>query len=265
MQKFNMLMDYLLDGTVAEEMGIRYIPELGKVETLQEAMERLVQAMKEVSAGAVAEGSITTTKVADGAITGPKLAARSVTATKIELASIITELLADRAVTEGKIALLAITTALLAEKAVTEAKIGDGAVTTAKLGTGSASTEKIADKAVTTAKLADSCVAAGKIASGAVTMVKLGEDVTAEALGGAIPSTTKTATLSAGGWSSKKQTVTVSGITASQHLVIAPAPASYVAYGESMVRCVTQAANSMTFQCEDVPTSNLTVNVLIVG
>ena len=104
-----------------------------------------------------------------------------------------------------------------------------------------------------------------ELANGSVTKAKLGSDVTAEALGGAVPSVTKTATLSASGWSSKKQTVTVSGITTSQHLVIAPAPASYVTYGESMVRCVTQAANSLTFQCEDVPTASLTVNILIVG
>ena len=263
--KFNLLLDYLLDGTAASEMGINYIPELADAETVQAALEALVQAMKDISAGAVAEGSITTSKMADAAITGPKLAARSVTAAKIELAAIITELLADRSVTEQKIALLAITTALLADEAVTEAKLSDGAVTSAKLGAGSAITEKIADKAVTTAKLADTGVTTGKIANGAVTKAKLGSDVTAAALGGAVPSVTKTATLSASGWASKKQTVTVSGITTSQHLVIAPAPASYVAYGESMVRCVTQAANSLTFQCEDVPTASLTVNILIVG
>lgn len=245
MSKFNLLLDYLLDGTAASEMGINYIPELTDAETVQAALEALVQAMKDVSAGAVAEGSITTSKMADAAITGPKLAARSVTAAKIELEAIVTELLADRSVTEQKIALLAITTALLADKAVTEAKLSDGAVTSAKLGAGSAIEEKIADKAVTKAKL--------------------GSDVTAAALGGAVPSVAKTATLSASGWDSKEQTVTVSGITTSQNLVIAPAPESYVAYGESMVRCVTQAADSLTFQCEDVPTASLTVNILIVG
>ena len=108
-------------------------------------------------------------------------------------------------------------------------------------------------------------VTGNMLGAGVVSRAKLGSDVTAAALGGAVPSVTKTATLSASGWASKKQTVTVSGITASQHLVIAPAPASYVAYGESMVRCITQAANSLTFQCEDVPTAALTVNILIVG
>lgn len=108
-------------------------------------------------------------------------------------------------------------------------------------------------------------VTSNMLGSGVVTKEKLGGDVTAAALGGAVPSVAKTASLTVAGWASNKQTVTVSGITASQHLVIAPAPASYVAYGESMVRCVTQAANSLTFQCEDVPTAALTVNILIVG
>lgn len=93
----------------------------------------------------------------------------------------------------------------------------------------------------------------------------LADDVTPSALGCAVPSVAKTATLSSGGWSSKTQTVSVSGVTASNHLVIAPAAASYVAYAESMVRCTAQASGSLTFQCEDVPTANLTVNILIVG
>jgi len=104
-----------------------------------------------------------------------------------------------------------------------------------------------------------------EVPDGAVTRAKLGSDVTAANLGGAVPSVTKTATLSASGWASKSQTVTVSGITASQHLVIAPAAASYVMYGECFVRCVTQTSGSLTFQCEDVPASDLTVNILIVG
>ena len=108
-------------------------------------------------------------------------------------------------------------------------------------------------------------ITSAMLGSGIVSKAKLGSDVTAATLGGAVPSVAKMATLTVAGWSSNKQTVTVSGITASQHLVIAPAPASYVAYGESMVRCITQAANSLTFRCEDVPTAALTVNILIVG
>lgn len=238
MTKFNQLIEYLLDGTAATEQGILDIPELGSAKTVQAALEALTQSMKDVTQGAVANGSITTEKLADMAVTGPKLAARSVSAQKIALAAIVTELLADQAVTEQKIALLAITTALLADKAVTEAKIADGAVTAAKLGVGSVGTGKLAAKAVTKEKLAETY---------------------------AVPSVAKTATLAAASWASKKQTVSVSGVTAGSHVIIAPDPAYYVAYSESMVRCVTQAAGSLTFQCEDVPATALTVNILIVG
>ena len=115
------------------------------------------------------------------------------------------------------------------------------------------------------APIGDGDVTGAMLGSGVVTKEKLGDDVTAAALGGAAPSVAKTATLAAAGWSSNKQTVTVSGITDSHHLIITPAPASYVEYVDGMVRCVTQAANSLTFQCEDVPSAELTVNILIVG
>lgn len=81
----------------------------------------------------------------------------------------------------------------------------------------------------------------------------------------AVPSVAKTATLAAASWSSKQQTVSVSGVTASNHIIVTPAAASYVAYAESMVRCVAQTEGSLTFQCEDVPATALTVNILIVG
>ena len=94
----------------------------------------------------------------------------------------------------------------------------------------------------------------------------LADDVTPAALGCSVPSVAKTATLSSGGWSSKTQTVNnVTGVTANNHIIVTPAAASYVAYAEAMVRCTAQASGSLTFQCEDVPTSNLTVNILIVG
>lgn len=78
-------------------------------------------------------------------------------------------------------------------------------------------------------------------------------------------STAVTAPLAADGWSNNQQTVTVSGVTASNNLVVTPDPDSYLAWCEGQIRVVTQAANSLTFQCEDVPSENLTANILIVG
>lgn len=63
-----------------------------------------------------------------------------------------------------------------------------------------------------------------------------------------------------------QQTVTVSGVVASetaQLITPTPAIASQSAYYEAGIMCTGQAANSLTFTCQTVPTSNLTVYVVI--
>ena len=74
-------------------------------------------------------------------------------------------------------------------------------------------------------------------------------------------------TLSASGWnsSSKTQTVSVSGVTATGNLIITAAPDSYMAYAKAAVRCTAQGEGTLTFACETVPTANMAANVLIVG
>lgn len=76
---------------------------------------------------------------------------------------------------------------------------------------------------------------------------------------------TVTATLAAASWSSNAQTVTVSGVTSSNTVIISPAPASQEAYTKAGVYCSDQAANSLTFSCKTAPTAALTVNVVILG
>lgn len=76
----------------------------------------------------------------------------------------------------------------------------------------------------------------------------------------------QTVTLTTSGWSSNTQTVTVSGVVASetaQLITPIPADASRSAYYEAGIMCTGQAANSLTFTCQTVPTSNLTVYVVI--
>mgnify|MGYP005807387385 CR=1 FL=1 len=73
-------------------------------------------------------------------------------------------------------------------------------------------------------------------------------------------------TLTTSGWSSNTQTVTVSGVSATetaQLITPTPAIASQSAYYEAGNMCTGQAANSLTFTCQTVPTSNLTVYVVI--
>ena len=72
--------------------------------------------------------------------------------------------------------------------------------------------------------------------------------------------------LSSSAWASNSQTVTVGGVTADELAqLIAPTPAiaSQSAYYEAGIMCTGQAANSLTFTCQTVPTSNLTVYVVI--
>ena len=71
--------------------------------------------------------------------------------------------------------------------------------------------------------------------------------------------------LTAAGWSDNLQTVALAGMTGSKNIVVSPAPASHVAYGEASVYCSAQADGSLTFTSDDAPTSNLTVNVLVIG
>lgn len=91
--------------------------------------------------------------------------------------------------------------------------------------------------------------------------------------------TSVTITLAADGWTNTmapvepggetvghQQTVTVSGVVASetaQLITPTPAIASQSAYYEAGIMCTGQAANSLTFTCQTVPTSNLTVYVVI--
>lgn len=78
---------------------------------------------------------------------------------------------------------------------------------------------------------------------------------------------TLTITLSQSSWSSGSQTVTATGVTTSNTVIVSPAPASLDDYGKSKVKCTAQASNKLTFTCstDKVPTSNLTINVVILG
>lgn len=74
-----------------------------------------------------------------------------------------------------------------------------------------------------------------------------------------------TVNLRTSGWSGNVQTVSVSGVTASNSVIVAAAPASREAYADAGVYCSAQASGKLTFTAEDTPTENLTVNVLIVN
>jgi len=82
--------------------------------------------------------------------------------------------LADLSVTTGKLAAGAVTTAKLGALAVDSAALAAGAVTTAKLGALAVDSAALAAGAVTTAKLGALAVDSAALAAGAVTTAKLG-------------------------------------------------------------------------------------------
>lgn len=73
-----------------------------------------------------------------------------------------------------------------------------------------------------------------------------------------------TVTLSSSGWNNLSQSVTASGVTSDNDVIISPASSSHDAYGEAGVRCTGQTSNRLTFTCTEKPGSNLSVNVLIL-
>ena len=73
-----------------------------------------------------------------------------------------------------------------------------------------------------------------------------------------------TLTLNANQWVSGSQTVTATGVTSSNSVVVSAAPGSVSGYVSNGVKCTAQGTNTLTFECVNVPTVNLQVNVLVL-
>lgn len=73
---------------------------------------------------------------------------------------------------------------------------------------------------------------------------------------------TTTATLASTGWTSNTYTASVTGVTASNTVIVSPDPASYSDYVSAGIYCSAQASGTLTFKCTTTPTSAITVNVV---
>lgn len=82
---------------------------------------------------------------------------------------------------------------------------------------------------------------------------------------GAVTQETHTITLASTDWSSHTQTKTVSGVTADNTIIVAPASSSAADYAAAEILCTAQAANSLTFTCTTDPTNNVSVNIVILN
>lgn len=77
--------------------------------------------------------------------------------------------------------------------------------------------------------------------------------------------TATTATLTTAWWSSSTQTVSVTWVTASNTVLVSPAPASIADYVDWWVYASAQGTNSLTFTCDTTPSNDITVNVVILN
>ena len=84
--------------------------------------------------------------------------------------------------------------------------------------------------------------------------------------GDPMTATTRTVVLDAAGWNAdtKQLAAAVESVTTANTVIIAPAPASIVAYGKCGVYAAAQEEGRLTFACAKQPEESLTVNVLII-
>ena len=74
-----------------------------------------------------------------------------------------------------------------------------------------------------------------------------------------------TVTLAVASWSSKSITVSATGVTASNTVIVSPAPSDFADYTEAVIYCSAQASNSLTFTCYTEPANDIDVNVVILN
>lgn len=118
-------------------------------ENVQDAIECVQAQLVDVSQGGIADGAVTSEKVAAGAIGTAAIADAAVTYDKIK----------DKAVGSAKLADNGVSAKKIASNAVQERHIFDGAVTQSKLAAESVSSAKLAPNAVTNEKIGDKALA----------------------------------------------------------------------------------------------------------
>lgn len=60
------------------------------------------------------------------------------------------------------------------------------------------------------------------------------------------------------------RSISCSGVTASNHIMVSPAPASYAQWVDNRMRCSSQGSNTITVVADTAPTANVSINVLIL-
>jgi hypothetical protein len=128
------------------------------------------------SAAGVADGAITTLKLAAQAVTNAKIAVAAIQGAVIAAGAITEAKLGTDAVTNAKLADNAVQTAQIAADAVSTAKIADNAVTNALIATDAVNQDSIAANAVTATQIVAGTITASEIATNAITTAKISAD-----------------------------------------------------------------------------------------
>jgi len=133
------------------------------------------------SAGSYQQVVMPTAGIADGAITTAKIAANAITDAKIQSGGLTAGSIASDAVTTIKILDGNVTTAKIADSAITNAKIAAATIQGTKFADGAVGTAALATSGITSAKFAAGAVDTTALGSGAVTNVKIADNTIAHA------------------------------------------------------------------------------------
>lgn len=83
-------------------------------------------------------------------------------------------------------------------------------------------------------------------------------------INGKLP-TEATVTIAVNDWSNNSCTKQVTGVTASNTIIVSPAPASISVAANAGFYCSAQTSGSLTFQVSQTPTASITVNIIIIN
>ena len=150
-----------------------------------------------------------------------------------------------------------------------ENKIGFGDVandlTTSDANKVLSAAQGVALKTLADSKLASSSVVNNLTTNDLAKPLSAAQGVALKALAdGKAKATVKTFSLTAANWSNEQQTVNVSGVTASNIVIVTAAPGSHITYRDNGVYCSAQGSGTLTFTCSSVPTAALSVQALIL-
>ena len=82
-------------------------------------------------------------------------------------------------------------------------------------------------------------------------------------VGGGATYSTVAVSIPTSAWSGTTATVNVTGVTASNDVIVAPAPASTTAWASAGIYCSAQGAGTLTFTCSTAPSEAVTANVMV--